>query len=109
MRHALDSEQMRAAEHAAIASGATTIAGLMDRAGRALADEAGRRVPEGPVVVVCGPGNNGGDGWVASRALASRGREVIVLALRHPDLLAGEAHAAARAALDDGIDRKSVV
>ncbi|MDY0340195.1 MAG: NAD(P)H-hydrate dehydratase [Coriobacteriia bacterium] len=106
MRYALDSEQMQAAERAAVASGVVTIAELMDRAGHALADTAGARVPEGRIIVVCGPGNNGGDGWVAARVLASRGRDVTVLALRHPDLLAGEARVAAHAALQAGVPWK---
>ncbi|MHB1451088.1 MAG: NAD(P)H-hydrate dehydratase [Coriobacteriia bacterium] len=100
MRYALDSKQMRAAEHAAVASGSVTIETLMDRAGHSLADEVGRRVPVGPVVVVCGPGNNGGDGWVAARVLAGRGREVCVIALRSPESLEAEARVAARAAVD---------
>lgn len=103
MRYALDSEQMRVAEHAAVASGSVTIEALMDRAGHALADEAERRAPEGPVVVVCGPGNNGGDGWVAARVLASRGREVCVIALRRPESLEAEAGAAALAAVDSAV------
>jgi NAD(P)H-hydrate epimerase len=44
---------------------------LMERAGKAVADEVLRRTT-GPVVVVCGKGNNGGDGYVAARHLASR-------------------------------------
>lgn len=103
MRYALNSDQMRAAEQAAVADGSVTIGMLMDRAGHALADDAGRRVPHGPVVVVCGPGNNGGDGWVAARVLASRGREVTVVALRSPDALVGEARLAADAALGTGV------
>ena len=103
MRFALDTEQMRAAEQAAVASGAVSIADLMDRAGQALADEAARRVPGGSVVVVCGPGNNGGDGWVAARMLSERGREVSVIALRSPESLTGAAAGAARAATDAGV------
>lgn len=103
MRYALDSKQMRAAEHAAVASGSVTIETLMDRAGHALADEVGCRVPEGPVAVVCGPGNNGGDGWVAARVLANRGREVCVIALRRPESLEAEAREAALAAANAAV------
>ena len=103
MRFALDTEQMRAAEQAAVASGAVSIAELMDRAGRALADETARRVPGGSVVVVCGPGNNGGDGWVAARVLSERGRDVSVIALKGPESLTGAAAEAARTAIDAGV------
>jgi NAD(P)H-hydrate epimerase len=55
---------------------------LMENAGRAVADVVGERIsPSCPVVVVCGKGNNGGDGLVAARRLAERGFEVEVLAL----------------------------
>lgn len=103
MRYALDAARMRAAEEAAVADGGVTIAGLMDRAGSALADEVRRRWPEGGVVVVCGPGNNGGDGWAAARLLHGERRAVAVLALGDPAALAGEAAAAARAAIDAGV------
>jgi NAD(P)H-hydrate epimerase len=94
MRYALTSERMRAAETAAD----TTLSGLMERAGAALAAEVQRAHPSGSVTIVCGAGNNGGDGWVAARALAEAGRAVQVLALREPDGLAGEAREAAAAA-----------
>lgn len=108
MRFALDSEQMRAMEERAVASGAATISDLMERAGCALADEVSRRTPCGPIVVVCGPGNNGGDGWVAARILAERGRDVSVIALKGPGSLAGEARTAADAAARAGVAWRNV-
>jgi len=60
------------------------IAELMERAGTALADEATAMAPSGRILVATGPGNNGGDGWVAARLLAERGREVALWPVREP-------------------------
>jgi len=50
---------------------------LMENAGRAVADEVSRRFPDAEtVMVLCGPGNNGGDGFVAARHLRERGYKV---------------------------------
>ena len=103
MQYALTAEQMRAAERDAIDAGATTLGELMDRAGHALASEVERLAPRGPVVVACGPGNNGGDGWTAAHALHTAGRDVRVLALAAPERLAGAARSAADAAVADGV------
>ncbi|TDB39439.1 MAG: NAD(P)H-hydrate dehydratase [Actinobacteria bacterium] len=103
MQYALGADGMRSAEKAAVDSGEATLAGLMARAGAMLADEVERSVPAGAIAVVTGKGNNGGDGWVAARVLAASGREVRVLALAVPDALAGEAAAAAQAALEAGV------
>ena len=51
---------------------------------------------EGPIVVVAGRGNNGGDGFVAAAELAARGREVSVILLCERDSLQGDAASAAR-------------
>ena len=103
MRYALTVEQMRAAEERAVHDGTATIEGLMARAGEALAREVTKRVPEGPVVVICGPGNNGGDGWVAARRLTVQGRRVTVITTRTLAGLSGAAAAAARDAFRSGV------
>lgn len=72
--------EMQAIDRAAVERG-IPVETLMEEAGRAVADAAVERVsPECPVTVVCGKGNNGGDGFVAARLLAERGYEVEVLA-----------------------------
>ena len=63
----------------------------MERAGEGLAERTGTVAPTGRVVVVCGKGNNGGDGLVAARHLRRLGREVDVLLLSEPGELHGEA------------------
>jgi ADP-dependent NAD(P)H-hydrate dehydratase / NAD(P)H-hydrate epimerase len=64
---------------------------LMERAGRGLAGLVGELAPSGPVAVVCGKGNNGGDGLVVARRLRERGRDVRVLLLGAPGELRGDA------------------
>jgi NAD(P)H-hydrate epimerase len=81
---------MRAADAAAIEAGTPGLE-LMERAARGLADAVDRAKPEGLVVVVCGKGNNGGDGFAAARLLRRRGRDVRLLATAPIDELQGDA------------------
>ncbi len=75
--------QMRAAEQALIDAG-ETVGSLMERAGRGAADYV-RRVAAGrAVTVLCGPGNNGGDGYVIARVLEAAGLAVQVVAPLEP-------------------------
>ena len=82
-RPILTAEAMRAAEQAAI-DGGTSVEQLMERAGEALAEAAYRYAGPLPVLILCGPGNNGGDGYVAARYLQARGVDVRVAALAEP-------------------------
>jgi hydroxyethylthiazole kinase-like uncharacterized protein yjeF len=86
----LDAAQQRAADGWAIESGEPGIR-LMERAGAGLFDALINRVPRGRVVVVCGKGNNGGDGLVAARLLRELGRDVEVLMLAPGGELRGDA------------------
>ncbi len=79
----LTSAAMREAEAACAVQG-TSLAELMERAGAAVADTAWRMAAGAPVLILCGPGNNGGDGYVAARLLAARGAIVRVAALAKP-------------------------
>jgi hydroxyethylthiazole kinase-like uncharacterized protein yjeF len=82
-RPILTAEAMRAAEQAAIDRG-TQVEMLMERAGAALAEAALRYAGPLPTLILCGPGNNGGDGYVAARHLAAQGIPVRVAALADP-------------------------
>ena len=78
----LTSAQMRAIESRAMTSGKVTGAELMERAGAAVAGQIRLRWPKpGRVTVLCGPGNNGGDGYVIARLLHRAGWRVGVLGL----------------------------
>src|SRR4051794_33008756 len=74
---------MRAAEQAAI-DGGTPVETLMDRAGTAAAEAIWRYAGPLPTLVLCGPGNNGGDGYVIARRLAERGMAVTGAAFAAP-------------------------
>jgi hydroxyethylthiazole kinase-like uncharacterized protein yjeF len=83
MRPILTAAAMKAAEQAAIDGGAS-VETLMERAGAALAEAAFRFAGPKPALILCGPGNNGGDGYVAARHLKARGVAVRVAALSEP-------------------------
>ncbi len=92
----LTSAEMANADRLAIAGGVAGIA-LMEAAGRAVAEAVVARHPRGcRVVVVAGPGNNGGDGFVAARLLAEHGYDVKVMVLGDVARLKGDAALAAK-------------
>ena len=79
MRPLFDAEEMRAVDRWAIEEQGIPEAELMEAAGTALAEAVARLAPQGPVRILCGKGNNGGDGLVAARRLEAMGFEVEAL------------------------------
>ncbi len=90
----LTTAEMAEADRLTIAGGTPGIT-LMENAGRAVADAACRTLQGRSVVVVAGPGNNGGDGFVAARILADRGHTVRVSFVGDKGRLKGDAATAA--------------
>src|SRR5829696_1892701 len=87
----LTTDAMREADARTIAAG-TPGTLLMERAGRAVADAVRAMLPTARrVLVACGPGNNGGDGFVAARLLSQTGYAAIVALLGARDRLRGDA------------------
>ena len=92
MTELLTAAQMRAIEQAAIESGEVTGLELMERAGQGVVEAIFEEWPEldggdHRAVVLCGPGNNGGDGFVVARLLKERGWEVSVFLYGNADKL----------------------
>ncbi len=81
---------MGRADRAAVAMGVPSLR-LMESAGRAVADVVARRALDARILVLCGPGNNGGDGFVAARILSQRGYRVRVALLGSRTALRGDA------------------
>ena len=98
MADLLTAARMRTIEQAAIESGTVTGLELMERAGRGVVDAIFETWPEldkvpGVALVLCGPGNNGGDGFVVARLLRQRGWDVRLLLMGDPGRLPPDAAA----------------
>lgn len=98
----LTNAQMYEADRLAVKAGIESLA-LMETAGAAAASEIARRHDPGPALILCGPGNNGGDGFVIARELQRRGWPVRVALLGQASKLKGDAAAMAKR-WDGGIE-----
>ncbi|WP_415920221.1 NAD(P)H-hydrate epimerase [Tateyamaria sp. SN6-1] len=98
MTEPLTAARMRAIERAAIESGAVTGLELMERAGQGVVEAVFEEWPDladgaHRAVVLCGPGNNGGDGFVVARLLRARGWAVSAFFYGNADSLPPDARA----------------
>jgi ADP-dependent NAD(P)H-hydrate dehydratase / NAD(P)H-hydrate epimerase len=87
----LDAETMRGVDRWAIEQRGVPSLDLMERAGAGVTRIVERLAPDGPAAVVCGKGNNGGDGLVVARLLREAGRSVTVVCAAAPGGFAGDA------------------
>jgi ADP-dependent NAD(P)H-hydrate dehydratase / NAD(P)H-hydrate epimerase len=79
-------DEMRQIEQQCVRQG-TSLAALMERAGHAVAQAAARASAGGQVVILVGPGNNGGDGLIAANVLRQQGYQVVVYSFHRKDLM----------------------
>lgn len=97
--------QMREIDRLSIEERGIPAMKLMEAAGRALAMDVAESFEPGRVAVLCGRGNNGGDGYVAARHLARAGWDVTVIAVEDPETLSGCAREAFEALPEDTVLR----
>lgn len=105
MEALLDVEQLRASDAWAIQERGIPGIDLMERAADGLLAVVEDVAPDGRVVVVCGGGNNGGDGYAVARLLRDRGRQVDVLWTSAPETLKGDAATNAQRLGGEGVER----
>jgi len=94
VRKLVTAEQMRETDRFAIQKLGIPGIVLMENAGRAVADQAERMIKKGgygKILILCGKGNNGGDGFVAGRHLANRGFDVLCLLAGEKSEIRGDA------------------
>lgn len=106
MTEILTSAQMRAVELAAIESGSVTGLALMERAGAAVVEAIFATWPDlakARALVLCGPGNNGGDGYVIARLLHARGLAAQAVSFGDPARLPPDAAANHARAVAQGL------
>ena len=99
-------QQMRELDRKAIHERGIAGLTLMENAGRAVADAAGRmaeRSPDRPIVIVCCRGSNGGDGFVAARHLRQLGRHVEVFLAAKADDVSGDARTNLNRLIEQGL------
>jgi NAD(P)H-hydrate epimerase len=99
----LTREEVRSIDRVAIEQYGMTGLVLMENAGRNAAEAIQKFAPSGHVCILCGKGNNGGDGYVMARHLELAGRDVRVISLVDPNELTGDAAANYRIAFLSGI------
>jgi NAD(P)H-hydrate epimerase len=95
MLEILTADEMKKADAAAIAAGTPGIT-LMEQAGASVASVIARHFEQVPVLFLCGPGNNGGDGFIAASFLKKAGWNVRVACMVKKSLLKGDAALAAK-------------
>lgn len=89
--HVLTATEMRACDERTVEETGTSWHELMENAGASVAAFAQKQFPQARrITVLCGKGNNGGDGLVAARYLSNDARQVRVVLLYHPEELTGE-------------------
>src|SRR6185503_5790523 len=88
-------DEMYEIDRLTVASGTPSLT-LMENAGRQVANEIAKRWPRCKTTVLCGPGNNGGDGYVVARHLETRGYEVDVVTIGDHTALKADAAAMAK-------------